>query len=150
MKKILALAASSVAVLMAASSALVVQASSNTVGVKAQSETTAESAATINRSILMASQTTQEFQLSHNQGKNSSQFLISQSDQFIGCGILIDPNPPTNVRSGPGTNFKVIAGLDKGAFVSLVQRKNGWVRITNDSAVDGWVSEKLVQPQRCP
>ncbi len=49
MKKILALAASSVAVLMAASSALAVQASSNTVGVKAQSETTAETAATSNR-----------------------------------------------------------------------------------------------------
>jgi uncharacterized protein YgiM (DUF1202 family) len=150
MKKYLVFAASSVAIVIAASSALALGAGSNPVEVNAQSRRTGETIAPSNRPILMPSQTTQEFQLSLNQDKNSRQFLISQSDQFIGCGILIDPNPPTNVRSGPGTNFKVIAGLDKGAFVSLVERKNGWVRITNDSALDGWVSEKLVQPQRCP
>lgn len=94
------------------------------------------------------SQTTQKSQLSLNQDKNSGQFLISQ--EFIGCGTINDPNPPTNVRSGPGTNFKVEGTLDNGTFVSILERKNGWVKITNDSAIEGWVAENLIKKQSCP
>ena len=99
------------------------------------------------RANFIPSQTTQKSQLSHNQDKNGGQFLISQ--QFIGCGTINDPKPPTNVRSGPGTNFKVIATLPKGTFVSLLERKNGWVRITNDSTLEGWVAENLIKKQSC-
>lgn len=148
MKKYLVFAASSVAIVIAASSALAVGASSNSVGVNARSESTSETITPRNRPILIPSQTTQEFQLSLNQDKSSRQFLISQNNQFIGCGTLIDPKPPTNVRSGPGTNYKVIGTLPKGAFVSLVQSRKGWVRITSDSGIDGWVSQRLVRRQR--
>ena len=148
MKKQLVLVASSVAILMAASSALAARVGSNPVNVNASSGRTGETMTSSNPSILIPSQTTQEFQLNLNQ--NSRPIFISQSNRFIGCGTLIDPKPPTNVRSGPGTNFKVIGGLDKGASVSLVQKKNGWVRVTSDSGIDGWVSQKLVRTVRCP
>lgn len=94
------------------------------------------------------SQTTQKSQLSLNQDKNSGQFLISQ--EFIGCGTINDPNPPTNVRSGPGTNFEVIGTLDNETFVSFLKKKNGWVKITNDSTIEGWVAENLIKKQSCP
>ncbi len=95
----------------------------------------------------LPSQMTQKSQLSHNQNKNGAQFIISQ--QFIGCGTINDPKPPTNVRSGPGTNFKVIGTLPKGTFVSILERKNGWVKITNDSTIEGWVAENLIKKQSC-
>lgn len=88
------------------------------------------------------SQTTQKSQLSLNQDKNSHQVLISQN--FIGCGTINDPNPPTNVRSGPGTNFEVEGTLNNKTFVSILERKNGWVKITNDSTIEGWVAENLI------
>lgn len=94
------------------------------------------------------SQTTQKSQLSLDQDKNSSQFLISQ--EFIGCGTINDPNPPTNVRSGPGTNFEVEGTLDNGTFVEILESKNGWVKIRNDSAIEGWVAENLIKERSCP
>jgi uncharacterized protein YgiM (DUF1202 family) len=91
---------------------------------------------------LIPSQITQKSQLSLNQDKNSSQFLISQ--KIIGCGTINDPNPPTNVRSGPGTNFDVIDTWFNGTSVQILERKNGWVKITNDSTTEGWVAENLI------
>ncbi|HEY9674605.1 MAG TPA: SH3 domain-containing protein [Waterburya sp.] len=146
MKKYLVFAVSSAAIVIAASSALAVGAGSNPVGVNAQSGRTGETITPSNR--FMPSQTTQEFQPSLNQDKSSRQFLISE--RIIGCGTLNDPKPPTNVRSGPGTNYKVVASLPKGALVSILQRKNGWVKITTDSTTEGWVAQRLVTNQRCP
>jgi uncharacterized protein YgiM (DUF1202 family) len=148
MKKYLVFAASSAAMVIAASSALAIGAGSNPVDVNAQSGRTGETIIPSNRPILTPSQTTQEFQLNLNQDKNSRQFLISE--RIIACGTLQDRNPPTNVRSGPGPKYKVTGTLPKGLFVSILQRKNGWVKVTNDSVVEGWISEKLVKNQRCP
>jgi uncharacterized protein YgiM (DUF1202 family) len=91
---------------------------------------------------LIPSQITQKSQLSLSQDKNSSQFLISQN--FIGCGTINDPKPPTNVRSGPGKNFKVISPIANKTFVSIVERKNGWVKIRSDSGIEGWVAKNLI------
>jgi uncharacterized protein YgiM (DUF1202 family) len=148
MKKYLVFAVSSVAMVIAASSALAIGAGSHSVEVNAQSGRTGETIAPSNHSIFMPSQVSEEFPASLNQNKDTPEFLISLSNRFIGCGTLIDPKPPTNVRSGPGTNYKVIGSFPKGSFVSIVQRKNGWVKVTSDSTMEGWVSEKLVKKQK--
>ena len=45
---------------------------------------------------------------------------------------------PLNVRNGPGTNFKIVAYLPKGAAIKIYNVKEGWGQITAYS--ERWVS----------
>jgi uncharacterized protein YgiM (DUF1202 family)/uncharacterized protein YcbK (DUF882 family)/GH24 family phage-related lysozyme (muramidase) len=46
-----------------------------------------------------------------------------------------------NIRSGPGTNNRAIGQLDKGATVTVLESRNGWVRIGDNR----WVSAQYVR-----
>jgi hypothetical protein len=49
-----------------------------------------------------------------------------------------------NVRSGPGTDFDVIAGLRRNAAVIVLEVTDDWVRVQLDDGREGWVSAGLV------
>ncbi len=51
-----------------------------------------------------------------------------------------------NVRSGPGTSFPVVGGLQRGDRVVILGSQNGWHRISFGSG-DAWVSGAYVQPE---
>lgn len=58
-----------------------------------------------------------------------------------------DPNPPLNVRSGPGTNFAILARLEQGTALSVKADNNaGWLQITEPA--EGWVAKHLTQRLR--
>ena len=49
-----------------------------------------------------------------------------------------------NIRSGPSTNYKVVATIKKGATVSIISSKTSWYKITSGTKT-GWVSSKYIR-----
>ncbi len=47
-----------------------------------------------------------------------------------------------NVRSGPGTSYDNIGSLSKNTSIDILERQNGWIKISFNGA-EGWVAEYL-------
>ena len=58
----------------------------------------------------------------------------------ISMAIVVDPNPPLNVRSTPKVAEGNIAGtVDNDTYVSIAEESNGWFRITDP--IEGWIAK---------
>jgi hypothetical protein len=56
-------------------------------------------------------------------------------------------NTPLNVRSGPGTDNAIVARLEHGTQVSLLERWSVWARITTPAGeTAGWVLQRYLTP----
>lgn len=55
-----------------------------------------------------------------------------------------------NVRSGPGTDFEVLASVKKGEVVVRLRESAGWVQIQLEAGTIGWVSDKYVEVAAAP
>lgn len=49
-----------------------------------------------------------------------------------------------NVRSGPGTNNRIVAKAYYGVVFKTLQQKSGWVKVEHDKGVTGWIKRSLV------
>lgn len=49
-----------------------------------------------------------------------------------------------NVRSGPGTQYKVLGKAYYGDLLKTLEKRANWVRVQRDSGEKGWVSRRLV------
>lgn len=49
-----------------------------------------------------------------------------------------------NLRSGPGTNSRVVAKAHYGVVLKTLEQKKGWVKVQHEQGVTGWVSRNLV------
>lgn len=49
-----------------------------------------------------------------------------------------------NLRSGPGTNYPVVAKAHYGVVLKTVEQKKGWVKVRHEQGVTGWVSRNLL------
>jgi SH3-like domain-containing protein len=49
-----------------------------------------------------------------------------------------------NIRSGPGTNYKVIGKAYYGVVFKTLQQKKGWARVTHESGLTGWIKRGLL------
>ena len=56
---------------------------------------------------------------------------------------------PLNVRSGPGTTYKKVGSLKKGAAVTVLSTENGWCKITSGS-LSGYVSAQYITVDAAP
>lgn len=58
---------------------------------------------------------------------------------------VVDTNGGTlNVRSGPGTNYSILASLSKGATVTILGEENGWYKVNYGSG-EGYVSKQYIK-----
>ncbi|MDF0551662.1 SH3 domain-containing protein [Kamptonema sp. UHCC 0994] len=58
----------------------------------------------------------------------------------IGMALVIDPNPPLNVRDRPQVSeSKIVGTLSNNTFVSVADEQNGWLRITDP--ISGWIAK---------
>ncbi len=46
-----------------------------------------------------------------------------------------------NLRDGPGTNYRVIGSVKKGASLKIVETKGDWLRVRLEGAKDAWVNK---------
>jgi SH3-like domain-containing protein len=49
-----------------------------------------------------------------------------------------------NVRSGPGTNKRIVAKAYYGVVFKTLGQKNGWVKVSHGRKVTGWVKRSLL------
>lgn len=77
---------------------------------------------------------------------------LQVGDDVLGAGPL-PANEPIgqatellNIRSGPGTRFRIVGQLDAGERAELLARDagSGWLRIRSESGLIGWVSRDYV------
>ncbi len=49
-----------------------------------------------------------------------------------------------NIRSGPGTKYKVKGRAKYGVVFKLLKKQGNWVNVRHDNGLTGWVHEKLL------
>lgn len=56
-----------------------------------------------------------------------------------------------NVRTGPGTKYRIQGAIETGDAVDVLQREEGWTRVRirngNGAAEEGWIPEGYLQPE---
>jgi Zn-dependent protease with chaperone function len=51
------------------------------------------------------------------------------------------------VRNGPGSFFQILAELEKGTSISIIEKDNGWLQIQKND-IEGYVSRKVTIPRQ--
>jgi len=49
-----------------------------------------------------------------------------------------------NIRSGPGTRFKIIGKAFYGVVFETINQKKGWAKVRHESGLVGWVKRSLL------
>lgn len=49
-----------------------------------------------------------------------------------------------NVRKGPGTRTRVVGKLAYGDVVRTLEKRPGWVKVSHESGVKGWIARRLL------
>jgi SH3-like domain-containing protein len=57
---------------------------------------------------------------------------------------VITKNQKTNVRSGPGTQFKIVFTVEKGVPFKVIEQKGQWLNIQHADGDQGWIYNSLV------
>lgn len=57
---------------------------------------------------------------------------------------VVVKKPEINVRSGPGTNYRIVAKAREGVVFRTIDRKKGWVKVRHLNGTTGWVARHLV------
>ena len=57
---------------------------------------------------------------------------------------VITKNDACNIRSGPGTNHKIIFTVEKGIPFKVLNRKGSWIHIEHADGDKGWIHKSLI------
>ncbi len=49
-----------------------------------------------------------------------------------------------NVRSGPGTNNRIVAQAYYGVVFKTLEQKNGWAHVEHEKGITGWIKRSLL------
>ena len=49
-----------------------------------------------------------------------------------------------NLRSGPGTQHRIVGRAEYGELVRTREKKDGWVRVEREQGVSGWIARRLL------
>jgi SH3-like domain-containing protein len=53
-------------------------------------------------------------------------------------------NKRANIRSGPGTKYKIVGKAEYGVVFKTLQRGDGWVKVQHEQGLSGWVKRSLL------
>ena len=57
---------------------------------------------------------------------------------------VVTKNDACNIRSGPGTNNKIIFTVEKGIPFKVLKRKGSWLHIEHADGDKGWIHKSLI------
>ncbi|MCP3929841.1 MAG: SH3 domain-containing protein [Bacteroidetes bacterium] len=49
-----------------------------------------------------------------------------------------------NIRTGPGTNYKVVGKAYYGVVFETIEQKKGWAKVKHESGLVGWIKRSLL------
>jgi len=69
--------------------------------------------------------------------------LVSKKPHLI---VKVNKNSKDqiNIRSGPGTKYKIVGKAQYGVVFETLQRKNGWVKVRHETGLTGWIMRSLL------
>ena len=71
---------------------------------------------------------------------------IEHRDIRTGNYVRVTGTSILNIRSGPGTNYRVLGMLRGGEEIKVIQFSRGWAQIQSDDGyLTGWVSGRYLQ-----
>lgn len=53
-------------------------------------------------------------------------------------------NKRINIRSGPGTKYRIVAKAHYGVVFKTLQQKHGWAQVQHEKGVTGWIKRSLL------
>ncbi len=69
--------------------------------------------------------------------------LLSKKGHMI-VKAFKDKNKRVNIRSGPGTRYKVVGKAYYGVVFETLEQSNGWIKVRHESGLVGWIKRTLV------
>jgi SH3-like domain-containing protein len=57
---------------------------------------------------------------------------------------VITKNEINNIRSGPGTDYKILFSVEKGIPFKVIKREGNWIQIRHADGDQGWIYAGLV------
>jgi SH3-like domain-containing protein len=69
--------------------------------------------------------------------------LLSKKGHMI-VKAFKDKNKRVNIRSGPGTHYKVVGKAYYGVVFETLEQQNGWAKVRHESGLVGWIKRTLV------
>jgi SH3 domain protein len=55
-----------------------------------------------------------------------------------------------NLRSGPGTQFRILGGVATGDGLTVVERRERWTKVRTDEEMEGWIPVGFLKPEPPP
>lgn len=55
-----------------------------------------------------------------------------------------DQDTKINIRSGPGTKYKIVGKAYYGVVFRTIKQQNGWAHVKHDSGLEGWIKRTLL------
>jgi SH3-like domain-containing protein len=55
-----------------------------------------------------------------------------------------DSKARINIRSGPGTKYKIVGKAEYGVVFETLKRGDGWVKVRHEKGLTGWVKRSLL------
>ncbi len=72
-----------------------------------------------------------------------SSSLLNEKPHMI-VKINKKKNKKINVRSGPGTNYKIVGKAYYGVVFKTLEQKKGWAKVKHESGLIGWIKRSLL------
>lgn len=69
--------------------------------------------------------------------------LLSKKGHLI-VKVNKDKNRKINIRSGPGTKYRVVGKAYYGVVFETLEQKDGWAKIKHDTGLVGWIKRSLL------
>lgn len=69
--------------------------------------------------------------------------LLSNTGHMI-VKVNKGKNKKVNIRSGPGTNYKIVGKAYYGVVFKTMKQQKGWAQVKHESGVTGWVKRSLL------
>ncbi len=72
-----------------------------------------------------------------------SKKLTSSSGHMI-VKVNKNENKKINIRSGPGTKYKIVGKAYYGVVFKTIKQQEGWALVKHDSGLEGWIKRSLL------
>ncbi len=69
--------------------------------------------------------------------------LVSDTGYMV-VKVNKDKNQKINIRSGPGTKYKIVGKAYYGVVFKTIKQEKGWAQVKHESGITGWVKRSLL------
>ena len=76
---------------------------------------------------------------------NSGENANNTSNEFTPCNGKVTCYANLNVRSGPSTSYSIKSKLTHGQVVKLIDKSNGWYKVSLSNKTTGWVKDDYIK-----